>query len=52
MSFTFALNFDRTTHSLVLPPVLYRGAVCQDRADRCDLVGKVFLKAAASGSWA
>ncbi len=37
--------------SLVLPPDLYRGAVWQDPADRCELVGKVFLKAAAaSGS--
>ena len=38
---------------LVLPPDFYRGAVWQDPADRCELVGKVFLKAAAaSGSWA
>lgn len=38
---------------LVLPPDLYRGAVWQDPADRCELAGKVFLKAAtALGSWA
>jgi hypothetical protein len=34
-----------------LEPDFYRGAVWQGRADRCELVGEVFLKAAAaSGS--
>ena len=42
-----------TDPGLVLPPDLYRGALWQGPADRCHLVGEIFLNAAAaSGSCA